>query len=212
MLLDRPLVEPPLERLRPPPERVLEEVPLRERAPERPLEPPERFRAPPFRALPDDERRDGTFAPFSRASERPIAIACSGLSTVPPCPALPRRSVPRFRRRIALATLFDAALPYRRPLVRFVPDFDADFAADFRPLLPPARVLRPLDLRAPVLRPVVLRPPVERDRLVAAMRSLHCRGESCDGAHRTRQSPRREWLSMATIRAAAVQRTAGVAR
>ena len=111
MLLDRPRVEPPLERLRPPPERVLEEVPLREREPERPLEPPERFRAPPFRALPDDERRDGTFAPFSRASERPIAIACSRLFTFPPRPPGPRRRVPFFRRRIALSTLFEAFLP-----------------------------------------------------------------------------------------------------
>jgi hypothetical protein len=56
----------------------------------------------------------GTFAPFFRASDRPIAIACLRLFTVRPL--LPDLSVPLFRRRIALSTRFDAALPYfRRP-------------------------------------------------------------------------------------------------
>jgi hypothetical protein len=65
--------------------------------------------------------RDGTFAPFSRASESPIAIACLRLVTVPPCPALPRLSVPLFRRCIALFTDLPAAFPYLRPpLDRFV--------------------------------------------------------------------------------------------
>ena len=32
---------------------------------------------------------DGTFAPFLRASERPIAIACLRLLTLPPLPPLP---------------------------------------------------------------------------------------------------------------------------
>jgi hypothetical protein len=65
--------------------------------------------------------RDGTFAPFSRASESPIAIACLRLVTVPPCPALPRFSVPLFRRFIALFTDLPAAFPYLRPpLDRFV--------------------------------------------------------------------------------------------
>jgi hypothetical protein len=53
----------------------------------------------------------GTFAPFLRASERPIAIACFLLFTVPPFPFLPERRVPAFLRRIALPTLFFAALP-----------------------------------------------------------------------------------------------------
>jgi hypothetical protein len=56
-----------------------------------------------------DDFRDGTFAPFERASLRPIAIACLRLFTLPPDPLL---SVPFFRRRIADSTLFDAALPY----------------------------------------------------------------------------------------------------
>jgi hypothetical protein len=65
-----------------------------------------------------DERLRGTFAPFFRASERPIAIACLRLFTAPrrPRPAL---SVPDLRRRIALATLLLAALPYFRRLLDF---------------------------------------------------------------------------------------------
>jgi hypothetical protein len=65
-------------------------------------------------------RFDGTFAPFSRASERPIAIACLRLVTRPPWPAFPRLSVPLFRRRIALSTDLPAPRPYLRP-----PDFFA---------------------------------------------------------------------------------------
>lgn len=69
--------------------------------------------------LREDERRDeaeplgggGTFAPFSRASDSPMAIACSGLFTRPPRPPFPLLSVPRFRRRIALSTDLDAASP-----------------------------------------------------------------------------------------------------
>ena len=57
----------------------------------------------------------GTFAPFSRASESPIAIACLRLFTLPPLPPLPERSVPFFLRCIALLTLLPAALPYLRP-------------------------------------------------------------------------------------------------
>jgi hypothetical protein len=65
--------------------------------------------------------RDGTLAPFSRASESAIAIACLRLVTVPPCPALPRFNVPRLRRCIALFTDLLAAFPYLRPpLDRFV--------------------------------------------------------------------------------------------
>lgn len=64
------------------------------------------------------ERRDvepvrfrGTLAPFSRASDKPIAIACFRLVTVPPCPDFPRFSVPCFFRRIALSTDLEADSP-----------------------------------------------------------------------------------------------------
>ena len=50
-------------------------------------------------------RLRGTFAPFFLASDRPIAIACFRLFTVPPFPPRPDFSVPFFRRRIALAVL-----------------------------------------------------------------------------------------------------------
>ena len=52
----------------------------------------------------------GTLAPFLRASESPIAIACLRLFTFPPLPLLPERSVPLFLRRIALATALLAPL------------------------------------------------------------------------------------------------------
>src|ERR1700722_20093999 len=57
----------------------------------------------------------GTLAPFFRASESPIAIACLRLFTTPPLPPLPERSVPFFSRRIALSTLLPAAFPYLLP-------------------------------------------------------------------------------------------------
>jgi len=41
-------------------------------------------------------------------------MACWRLFTVPPFPPRPDFSVPRFLRRIALATDFPAAFPYRR--------------------------------------------------------------------------------------------------
>jgi hypothetical protein len=53
---------------------------------------------------------DGTLPPFSRASLRPIAIACFRLFTLPPEPL---RSVPFLRRCIADSTVFDAVFPYR---------------------------------------------------------------------------------------------------
>jgi hypothetical protein len=56
----------------------------------------------------------GTLAPFLRASESPMAIACLRLVTLPPLPPFPERSVPRFFRRTALATDLPAALPYLR--------------------------------------------------------------------------------------------------
>ena len=51
----------------------------------------------------------GTLPPFSRASLKPMAIACFRLRTLPPEPL---RSVPFFCRRTADSTLFDAAFPY----------------------------------------------------------------------------------------------------
>ena len=62
---------------------------------------PARFRPP--------ERLRGTFAPFCRASFRPIAIACLRLFTVRPEPLF---SVPFFLRRMADFTFFDADFPY----------------------------------------------------------------------------------------------------
>src|SRR5262249_12003739 len=56
-----------------------------------------------------DDFRRGTFAPFFRASFRPIAIACFRLFTLRPEPLF---SVPFFRRRIVLSTFFEADLPY----------------------------------------------------------------------------------------------------
>src|SRR5689334_11236872 len=79
----------------------------------------ERFRDDRFREelrLRDELRLRGTFAPFFRASERPIAIACLRLLTLPPCPLLPRFRVPRFRRCIALLTLLLAPREYLRRL------------------------------------------------------------------------------------------------
>jgi hypothetical protein len=58
---------------------------------------------------PDDDLRDGTFAPLRRASLSPMAIACLRLFTVRPEPLL---SVPRFRRRMVDSTFFDALLLY----------------------------------------------------------------------------------------------------
>jgi hypothetical protein len=68
----------------------------------------ERFRRPPF---------FGTLAPFFRASDNPIAIACSRLFTLPPRPDFPLRRVPFLRRRMALSTLLLAPLLYFRRLV-----------------------------------------------------------------------------------------------
>jgi hypothetical protein len=66
--------------------------------------------------LPLDDFRDddlrGTLAPFSRASDKPIAIACFRLLTLRP---LPERSVPFFFRRIADSTRLLAAFPYFLP-------------------------------------------------------------------------------------------------
>ncbi len=59
----------------------------------------------------------GTFAPFLRASERPIAIACFGLVTF--LPLLPDLSLPRFISCISVSTDFEAAGLYFRPLLFF---------------------------------------------------------------------------------------------
>ena len=53
----------------------------------------------------------GTFLPFARASESPIAIACFLLLTVLPLP--PLLSVPALRRFMARLTSLDADLEYR---------------------------------------------------------------------------------------------------
>lgn len=53
----------------------------------------------------------GTFLPFDRASDRPIAIACFLLFTFRPLPDL---SVPFLRRRIALSTSLLALSEYLR--------------------------------------------------------------------------------------------------
>jgi len=69
----------------------------------------------PRRDPPREDRLDelllGTFAPFFRASDNPIAIACFLLVTRPPCPDFPLINVPCFRRLMALSTDFDAASP-----------------------------------------------------------------------------------------------------
>ena len=54
----------------------------------------------------------GTFLPFFRASERPIAIACFRLLTFPPFPPLPRFSSPFFLRCIARFTSLPALFEY----------------------------------------------------------------------------------------------------
>jgi hypothetical protein len=56
----------------------------------------------------------GTFAPFLRASDSPMAMACLRLLTLPPFPPGPDRKLPRFDLRTALATVFPAAFPYFR--------------------------------------------------------------------------------------------------
>src|SRR5215470_6048667 len=61
------------------------------------------------------ERFRGTFLPFWRASDRPIAMACFRLLTFPPLPPLPLRSVPCFRLRMARSTSLLAPRLYLRP-------------------------------------------------------------------------------------------------
>ena len=54
----------------------------------------------------------GTFLPFLRASESPIATGCALLFTLPPRPPGPLRNVPFFFRCIALFTSFEALREY----------------------------------------------------------------------------------------------------
>src|ERR1700689_1790878 len=54
----------------------------------------------------------GTLAPFLRASDRPMAMACLRLFTTPPLPPFPDLSLPRFSLCMAFLTLSPAALPY----------------------------------------------------------------------------------------------------
>jgi hypothetical protein len=65
--------------------------------------------------------RRGTFFPFLRASDSPMAIACLRLLTFPPRPASPRRSVLCLRRRIALLTSFEASREYCLAIVHSYP-------------------------------------------------------------------------------------------
>jgi hypothetical protein len=55
----------------------------------------------------------GTFAPAARASDSPIAIACSRLFTF--FPDLPERSSPSFISRMARSTFSPAFSEYLRP-------------------------------------------------------------------------------------------------
>ena len=65
-------------------------------------------------------------APFFRASDNPIAIACFGFVTF--LPLRPDFSFPSFIARISRSTDFEARGLYFRPLAFFEADF---FAADF---------------------------------------------------------------------------------
>src|SRR3954469_24442948 len=59
----------------------------------------------------------GTFLPFLRASERPIAMACLRLFTLPPFPPLPLFSLPFFCFFTAFFTSLPALLEYLRAML-----------------------------------------------------------------------------------------------
>jgi hypothetical protein len=59
----------------------------------------------------------GTFSPFPRASESPMAMACLRLVTF--LPDLPLFRVPLFFLCIVFSTLLDAPLPYFAMLISF---------------------------------------------------------------------------------------------
>src|SRR5262249_55644127 len=56
----------------------------------------------------------GTFLPFFRALESPIAIACLRLFTLPPLPPRPLLAVPFLYRRISPSTSLPELLEYLR--------------------------------------------------------------------------------------------------
>ena len=81
----------------------------------------------------DFDLRFGTFLPFLRASDRPIAIACLRLVTF--FPLRPLRNVPRLRLRIARATSLEALREYRRAIVLFPWVYAACFSSRATSLL-----------------------------------------------------------------------------
>ena len=84
------------------------EVTARDGRPYRP-----RFRRPPLRLR-------GTFFPFLRASDKPMAIACFRLFTL--LPLRPLLSVPRLRLRIARLTSLEAPREYLRAICGLLED------------------------------------------------------------------------------------------
>src|SRR6185312_15568959 len=64
----------------------------------------------------------GTFLPFLRASESPMAIACLRLLTFPPFPPLPRFNVPFFLRCMARFTSLLALFEYFLAMEISLPD------------------------------------------------------------------------------------------
>jgi len=75
----------------------------------------------------DDERFRGTLAPFFRASDNPMAMACLRLLTV--LPLRPLFSDPRFIRCMADFTFLPAEAPYLRLLLRFFVAIPSSFRA-----------------------------------------------------------------------------------
>jgi hypothetical protein len=71
----------------------------------------------------------GTFAPFLRASDKPIAIACFLLVTF--SPLRPLFSFPSFISCISVCTCLLAAAPYFLPADFLAPFLTAFFAGDF---------------------------------------------------------------------------------
>lgn len=122
-----------------------------------------------FRAV----RFFGTLSPSARASEMPIAIACSRLFTGPPAPPLPLLSVPASNSFMTLPIFLVAFAPYLRALflAAFRPPFLAAlrvpfFAADLRTLF--FAVLRPAFL-------AVFRPPFFAAFFATMVNVLHTR-------------------------------------
>jgi hypothetical protein len=63
-----------------------------------------------------DARFFGTFLPFLRAFDRPMAMACFRFFTLPPLPPRPLLAVPRLYLCISLLTSLPALLEYLRRL------------------------------------------------------------------------------------------------